>query len=222
MGGPLQISQSSVSLRFPKTPAPKARGAVITPFYFRGFAPTLKRKGGRMTGKSGNPRHFRPPSKQNYALGVTRTRGTEIRNLVLYPPELRGRKTLLYNLLTCLATPSWHPFRGVLFGRGLLQDRQVSVGSDHTFKRRPSLFSHFFISVFFFAISANSAVKCFSSFGRGPWLRCDLCGEIFLEQIYPGHPFVTCSKSSFRSGGDPTASVRSSYECLQRRGRVGA
>ena len=30
---------------------------------------------------------------KNGAPGVTRTRGTQIRNLVLYPPELRGQRS---------------------------------------------------------------------------------------------------------------------------------
>ena len=38
------------------------------------------------------PKIVGPITSRNGAPGVTRTPGTEIRNLVLYPPELRGQQ----------------------------------------------------------------------------------------------------------------------------------
>ncbi len=47
-----------------------------------------------------------------YAPGAIRTRGTEIRNLVLYPPELRGREHTHVHMplaafcqVACVSTP---------------------------------------------------------------------------------------------------------------------
>ena len=50
-------------------------------------------------GMAGKLFHGKTECLKTDAPGVTRTRGTEIRNLVLYPPELRGRKDLHYSKL---------------------------------------------------------------------------------------------------------------------------
>ncbi len=57
------------------------------------------------------------------APGVIRTHGTEIRNLVLYPPELRGRKSTIYPIYDILASPRQlvQRFTASLFQGGALK-----------------------------------------------------------------------------------------------------